>query len=419
MVLFRRIFPLLALAVTVGFALLPMGAHADPSFYQSPIFGIATAPGGKLLVAESGKGIVNGDDGSLIAALPNVSDVSPRSVGGLWAITSGEEGDQKLFRIKPNGQAKEVANLFDFEQANNPHPASLESNPFDVEDLGYGMALVADAAGNDLLKVNSHGKVKVVAVFPDELVSTENIKTLAGCPTPPPVPELEEICDLPGEIPAEPVPTSVAIGPDGAFYVGELKGFPAPVGESRVWRIERNANKAQCGQSSKCKVVFDGFTSIIDLKFGPDGRLYVAQLDDASWLAAEEGAGVGGSVHACNVWSKSCEEVTSGVPILTSIAFRCPGDGGGAEGLAQRNSHGNDNFCPSHCGKSWDFSIRNNSQGCGHIDDDCWDLTSHNKHDDDDDNNDECDKPNGFVLWGSIWALAPGQTDVVPLVELP
>ena len=44
MVLFRRIFPLLALAVTVGFALLPMGAHADPSFYQSPIFGIATAP---------------------------------------------------------------------------------------------------------------------------------------------------------------------------------------------------------------------------------------------------------------------------------------------------------------------------------------------------------------------------------------
>ena len=302
-----------------GLRAAPNGGARRPGFYQSPIFGISTAPGGRLLVAESGKGIVDGDDGSLIAALPDVSDVAPRSVGGLWAITSGEEGSQKLFRIKQNGQAKEVANLFEFEQANNPSPATLESNPFDVEDLGYGMALVADAAGNDLLKVNGHGKVKVVAVFPDELVSTANAKTLAGCPTPSD-PELEEICGLPDQIPAEPVPTSVAIGPDGAFYVGELKGFPAPVGESRVWRIERNANKAQCGQSSKCKVVFDNFTSIIDMKFGTNGRLYVAQLDDASWFAAESGAGLGGSVHACNVWSKSCEEVTCSRSSLRSLS---------------------------------------------------------------------------------------------------
>jgi hypothetical protein len=50
--------------------------------------------------------------------------------------------------------------------------------------------------------------------------------------------------------------------------------------------------------------------------------LYVAQLDDASWLAAEGGGGLGASVHACDVTTGSCQTVVSHVPILTSIAFR-------------------------------------------------------------------------------------------------
>ena len=127
---------------------------------------------------------------------------------------------------------------------------------------------------------------------------------------------------MPAMIPAEPVATSVAVGPDGAFYVGELKGFPAPLGESRVWSIDPGARNARCGESPKCTVALDGFTSIIDLAFGPDGRLNVAQLDDASWFALEAGQGVGGSVRACNLETKACSTVATGVPILTSIAYR-------------------------------------------------------------------------------------------------
>ncbi len=127
-------------------------------------------------------------------------------------------------------------------------------------------------------------------------------------------------------IPAQPVATSVAIGPDGAYYVGELKGFPAPTGESRVWRIEPGSRNVRCGESKKCTVVLDGFTSIIDLAFGPDGRLNVAQIDDASWLAMELGAGVGGSVRACNLQTKACSTVVSANPaltfMLTSIVYR-------------------------------------------------------------------------------------------------
>jgi len=38
--------------------------------------------------------------------------------------------------------------------------------------------------------------------------------------------------------------------------------------------------------------------------------------------AFEDGTGVGGSVHACNVMTGACEEIVAGIPMLTAIAFR-------------------------------------------------------------------------------------------------
>jgi hypothetical protein len=177
---------------------------------------------------------------------------------------------------------------------------------------------VVDAGGNDLFRVDRQGNVEVLAIFPDELVSTANIKELAGCPAGPP-----DICGLPELLPAQAVPTSVAIGPDGYYYVGELKGFPAPTEESRIWKVAPNASSAECGSSPDCVLVFDGgFTSIIDLTFGPDGSLYVAELDEASWAAVEIlQAPTGGTINACDVATPTCGEVASGIPILTAITF--------------------------------------------------------------------------------------------------
>ena len=334
---------LLVLAVVAGFVLVPTAANADPEDYVGEIFGIDTAHDGRLLVADYPRGVVRvGPSGArLIADLPTVQDVTPagrrqrddrdddgdgdregEGTGALWAITSGDPGTQFLYRIEGDGNVKQIADLLAFEKAHNPHPAFEESNPFDVEDLGGGRAVVADAAGNDLLRVSRNGRVRLIAVFPDELVSTENWERLTGE-------------DLPPELPAEPVPTSVAIGPDGAYYVGELKGFPAPLGESRVWRIERGARNVKCGESPKCKVVVDGLTSIIDLVFGPDGKLYVAQIDDQSWLAMEIALGGGpvtlaGSVRSCDVATGACSPAVTGQPILTSITFRRDGSLWGA-----------------------------------------------------------------------------------------
>jgi hypothetical protein len=343
-----------------------------------------------------------------------------REGGGFWAITSGDPGDQKIWRVKRNGELFFVADLAAFEVANNPHPATTESNPFDVAELGNGKALVADAAGNTLLKVQADGtSIKVVAVFPDELVPTSNAKKLVGCPNPP-VPEDAEICGLPDMIPTEAVPTSVAVGPDGSFYVGELKGFPFPLGESRIWKIDRDARDVQCGESPKCKVVFDGFTSIIDLAFGPDGKLYVAQIEDASVFALETGEGanaIGGSVHACNLKKKSCEEVRPALPMLTSIAFRCFGQGGqGAPEDVQRGStlHSKPaEGCSGIC-DNMTFHQKKNSKDCANFktDEHCWDISAHNKHP-------QCPPVRNFILWASIFALVPGQTDVIPVALLP
>jgi hypothetical protein len=322
----RRIASVLALAG----ALLALAATASaaPSDYVSPIFGLTTGGHHALFVADAGQGIVRlkGDEALLWASLPGVTDVARRTRRSLWATTSGENDNKWLWKVR-RGHAVRIADLFAFEQANNPHPAEVDSNPFDVEKLGDRRAVVADAAGNDLILVRRDGRMRLVAVLPDEVVSTDNAKSLAGCPDPE-NPDFAFACDLPAEIPAEAVPTSVVVRPN-AFFVSELKGFPAPLGESRVWRIDRDARGVHCGESPKCRVVIDGLTSIIDLRWH-DGSLYAAQIDDASWLAVETGQVTGGSVHACNVRTGNCQQVVSGQPILTAITLRRNGSIWGA-----------------------------------------------------------------------------------------
>ncbi len=66
------------------------------------------------------------------------------------------------------------------------------------------------------------------------------------------------------------MPTSVVVGPDGAYYVGQLTGGPFPIGGASVLRVD-----PATGESSTYAT---GFTNIIDIAFGPDGTLYVAEI---------------------------------------------------------------------------------------------------------------------------------------------
>ena len=319
----RRKLRFLTIFVVAVVMSIPVVAGAVGGF-NGPLFGLSHAKNGDLWVADASTGIISVSGGSIGAtiSLPGATDVSQASKNVLWA-TTGAGGSpemdtgQALYRIK-NGTPTLVANLFEFEEEVNPDVVlPHDSNPYDVHALSKKQALVVDAGGNDLIKVRKNGKIRVLAVFPDKLVSTANIKSLAGCPG-----SGADFCFLPDMMPAQSVPTSVTVGSDGYYYVGELTGFPGPTGESSIWRVHPKASWAQCGSSPDCVKVFDGgFTSIIDLAYH-DGYLYVAELDESSWVAVEIfQSGVGGTVSACDLGTLSCDVVASGIPLLTAISL--------------------------------------------------------------------------------------------------
>ena len=71
------------------------------------------------------------------------------------------------------------------------------------------------------------------------------------------------------------MPTAVAKGPDGAYYVSQLTGFPFPPGKASIFRVVP-------GQAPT--VYASGLTNVTDLDFGRDGSLYVVQISKVGLL---------------------------------------------------------------------------------------------------------------------------------------
>ena len=199
------------------------------------------------------------------AAAIGPSDVSFKREGGLF-VTVGLGLDLdfsstipeldvmgKLVRARAQiGEWHNVADLSAFEDASNPTGDEENSNPNSVMALHHRQ-IVVDSGGNDLLQVKPGGRIKALATFPDRLVDAP---PFLGLP--------------PGtQIPMDAVPTSVVRGPDGAFYVSQLTGFPFPVGGANVYRVEPGEDP---------EVVASGFTNIIDLAFDEHGTLYVLEI---------------------------------------------------------------------------------------------------------------------------------------------
>jgi DNA-binding beta-propeller fold protein YncE len=158
-----------------------------------------------------------------------------------------------LVRAELNGKGKWKlgTDISAYEAASNPAGGPIDSNPYGLLDRHGGRLLVTDAGGNDLLQVHKK-KISTDAVFPSRSST-------------PPHPS----CSFPGFPPlTDSVPTAVTVGPDGAYYVSELTGAPFCSGFANVYRVVP-------GQSPT--VYCGGFTTIIDLAFGPDGNLYVVQ----------------------------------------------------------------------------------------------------------------------------------------------
>ncbi len=147
-----------------------------------------------------------------------------------------------------DGNAELVADIVGFEGEANPDGNEVNSNPYSLAALDEGGFVVADAGANALLRVDTDGEFETLAVFPDRPETGPNGQ----------------------ELNMHAVPNSVAIGPDGDYYVGQLTGFPFPAGGANVYRVPAGGGEPE--------VFASGFTNIIDVAFGPDGSLYVLEL---------------------------------------------------------------------------------------------------------------------------------------------
>jgi hypothetical protein len=208
----------------------------------------------------------------------NLVDIAYTPDGAAWGLG----GDHMLYRVAPDGSVEAVLNIRQY-QRQDPDPVDQddfpeESNPYGLTALPSNDVLFADAANNDLVRVTPEGDATTVARFDLQSVSTSHLGPDSG---------------LPPTITAESVPTSVTIGPDGAAYVGELKGFPFRPGTSHVWRVDPDAHDAWCSVRTpdpSCTVYASGLTAIQDIAFNPHtGKLYVYELAADGVLAFEAG----------------------------------------------------------------------------------------------------------------------------------
>jgi hypothetical protein len=159
-----------------------------------------------------------------------------------------------------------------YETAANPDRGPLDSNPYGLFGRARGGIVVTDAGGNDLLRVSGGddededgdgdgASISTLAVFPSRSTTPPHAACL-GFPA------------------TDSVPTSVTVGPDGAYYVGELTGVPFCAANANVYRVVAGqAPAVYCG----------GFTTITDQTWGPDGKLYVLQHSNGPVFFATPG----------------------------------------------------------------------------------------------------------------------------------
>ena len=289
----KRTFVALALAITI---LVPIAAgsigRAAPattvvmSGLDNPR-GLAFGPEGALYVAEAGRSgpggsgftgavsrLFRGVQERVATGLPSrlfppaniigPNDISFQGRGNAY-VTIGMGGDPAtrpalgsaghqlgfLARVQPNGNWSLQEDISAYEAAANPDGFIIDSNPYGILALP-GERLVTDAGANALFRVKNNGEISTVATFPAR-------------------PSRGTDC----------VPTCVAKGPDGAFYVGELTGVPFAPGAARIYRVVP-------GEAPE--VSLTGFTTVMDLEFGRDGSLYVLQHSSTGPFFAGPGA---------------------------------------------------------------------------------------------------------------------------------
>lgn len=141
-----------------------------------------------------------------------------------------------------------------------PGEVPWDSDPYDVVAYRGGW-VVADAGANDLLYVSATGRITMLARFP--AVAEQVPAGVFGNPTP-------------ITVEAQAVPTSVAIGPDGALYVGLLRGVPSDPGTADIYRVVPGQEPV---------IWASGLTTVTAIAFDRQGRLLATEFNTGGLLS--------------------------------------------------------------------------------------------------------------------------------------
>ncbi len=274
-------------------------------------------------------GSCSGDGAGIAAVGPSGIDIDANKrigvtvgLGGDLAFRDSlpaEIADQLgvLSRIEHDGSVSVIADMAAFEEQRDPDGAGADSNPYGLTATHHNRWIAVDAGGNDLLEIEPSGVIRRFIT---------NLPRLDPAPFTPP----SCFADLPPEvqaqfppegamIPPDPVPTSVAVGPDGLYYVALLSGFPFAPGTAAVYRVSP--------ETGRFDPYLTGLSNVIDIAVGPGATLYILQLTDGPLLDAEicDNAAAG-SLTKVVWWTKEQTLLTDELPIPGGVAVDAYGN---------------------------------------------------------------------------------------------
>ena len=245
---------------------------------------------------------------SVLAALPSVA-VEHELIGaarsvevdgrlfvttGAWQEALGVESTVDNYpgvvEIHNDGSVSLVGDTWAHELTHNPDgTGNKETHPYDLMLGAAGDVLIVDAAANTLLSLDTtSGAISTMAVF-------------EGMPGvfPNPFRNNEPVSD--------PVPTGLAMGPDGSVLASLLSGAPFIPGSAKIVSVKD-------GEVSDYAT---GLTMAVDMATALDGTLYVLSFG----LFEPTGpVPASGSVHRIHADGRS-EMVVDGLSFATSIEF--------------------------------------------------------------------------------------------------
>jgi sugar lactone lactonase YvrE len=231
------------------------GSIADISSGEAVpvVTGLVSALNDEEVVGPDGLAYVNGQLYTLEAGAPQL--IPSGLPTGLTAALDTQSG--ALLNVT-GGHISVVANPGEVDYAWSQAHENLASDfpdadPYALTANPRGGFYLADAASNTLDTVNRWGHVQVLAFFP------------------------------PSPSGSDAVPSCVAVGPDGAVYVGQLTGNGNSGTAANVYRYAPWSHRLTVWQS--------GFSAINGCGFGANGNFYVTELDTTGFLPTGPPAG--------------------------------------------------------------------------------------------------------------------------------